>query len=70
MKRAFVLGIIVGLGCLTLVVAGFQAPSPAALSAAKIEKLKDNLYGWRVRNVGKTKIPSFEEGSPRRSIKM
>lgn len=44
MKRAIVLGIIVGLGCLTLVVAGFQAPSPAALNAAKIEKLKDNLY--------------------------
>jgi len=44
MKRILVLGIIVSLGCLTLVLSAFQAPSPAALSAAKIEKVKDNLY--------------------------
>src|SRR5213596_1280355 len=44
MKRIVGLGMIVGLGCLILVVSAFQAPSPAALSAAKIEKVKDNLY--------------------------
>src|SRR5881397_2118868 len=44
MKRGIVLGIIVVLGCLPLVVSGFQGPSAAALAATKIEKLKDNLY--------------------------
>src|SRR5437773_1643458 len=44
MKRGVVLGIIVALSCLPLVVSGFQAPSPAALAATKIEKVKDNLY--------------------------
>ena len=44
MKRIVVLGIIVSVGCLTLVLSAFQAPSPAALSAAKIQKVKDNLY--------------------------
>src|SRR5436190_9593727 len=44
MKRGIVLGIIVVLGCLPLVVSGFQGPSPAALAATKIEKVKDNLY--------------------------
>src|SRR5438128_729279 len=44
MKRGIVLGIIVVLGCLPLVVSGFQGPSPAALAATKIQKVKDNLY--------------------------
>ncbi len=44
MKRGVVLAILVVLGCLPLVVSGFQAPSAAALAATKIEKLKDNLY--------------------------
>ena len=44
MKRGIVLGIIVVLGCLPLIVSGFQGPSPAALAATKIEKVKDNLY--------------------------
>src|SRR5436189_3326418 len=44
MKRGVVLGIIVALSCLPIVVSGFQAPSPAALAATKIEKVKDNLY--------------------------
>src|SRR5213594_361151 len=44
MKRGIVLGIIVVLGCLPLVVSGFQGPSPSALAATKIEKVKDNLY--------------------------
>ena len=44
MKRGVVLGIIAAFGCLLLVVSGFQGPSPAALAATKIEKVKDNLY--------------------------
>src|SRR5437867_5003366 len=44
MKRGVLLAILVVLGCLPLVVSGFQAPSASALAATKIEKLKDNLY--------------------------
>lgn len=48
MKRCLVLGALIGIGSLSMVVAGFQAPpagpSPAALAATKIERLKDNLY--------------------------
>jgi cyclase len=48
MKRTFVLGTLLVLGALSLVVSGVQAPqagpSPAALAATKIEKVKDNLY--------------------------
>src|SRR5207247_3538248 len=44
MKRGIVLGIIVVLGCLPLVVSGFQGPSAAALAATKIERVKDSLY--------------------------
>jgi len=44
MKRGVVLGMILSLGCLTLVVSAFQGPSPAAVAATKIEKVKDNLY--------------------------
>jgi hypothetical protein len=48
MKRFFVLGTVVALGLLSMVVEGLQAPpsgpSPAALAATKIEKVKDNLY--------------------------
>jgi len=44
MKRGVLLAILVVLGCLPLVVSGFQAPSAPALAATKIEKLKDNLY--------------------------
>jgi cyclase len=44
MKRGVVLGILIVLGCLPLIVSGFQAPSAKALAAAKIEKVKDNLY--------------------------
>jgi cyclase len=44
MKRGILLGIVVGLAFLPLAVSGFQGPSPAGLAAAKIEKLKDNLY--------------------------
>jgi len=44
MRRVIVLGILMVVGCLPLMVAGFQAPSAKALTATKIEKLKDNLY--------------------------
>jgi glyoxylase-like metal-dependent hydrolase (beta-lactamase superfamily II) len=46
MKRCLLLGALLAIGGLSLTVAGFQAqaPSPAALSATKIEKVKDNLY--------------------------
>jgi cyclase len=48
MKRLIVLGTLIGIGTLSLVVAGLQAPpagpTPASLAATKIEKVKDNLY--------------------------
>ena len=47
MKRLLVLGILIGIGSLSMAVAAFQAPSgptPASLAATKIEKVKDNLY--------------------------
>jgi cyclase len=45
MKRAFVLGALIAVGGLSLVVSG-QAPgaSDKSKAAAKIEKVKDNLY--------------------------
>src|SRR5215467_7741822 len=61
MKRGVVLGIIVALGCLTLVVSGFQAPSPAALAATKIEKVKDNLYV--ITGSGASDLNSFSGGT-------
>jgi cyclase len=49
MRRAIVLGGLIAAGGLSLVVSAFQAPppagpTPAALAATKIEKVKDNLY--------------------------
>src|SRR5262245_22761986 len=48
MKRAFVLGVLIAIGGLTTVATGLQSPpagpTPAALAATKIEKIKDNLY--------------------------
>jgi glyoxylase-like metal-dependent hydrolase (beta-lactamase superfamily II) len=61
MKRAVVLGMIAGLGCLTLVVSAFQAPSPAALAASKIEKVKDNLYV--ITGSGASDLNSFSGGT-------
>jgi cyclase len=46
MKRGFVLGVLVSVGALSIAVSG-QAPAgptPKALLATKIEKVKDNLY--------------------------
>ncbi|PYS40658.1 MAG: hypothetical protein DMG14_09850 [Acidobacteria bacterium] len=48
MKRCIVLGTLITIGILSLTVAGVQGPppgpTPAALAATKIEKVKDNLY--------------------------
>jgi cyclase len=49
MRRSLVAGALLGVGGLSLAVAAFQAPvpsgpTPAALQATKIEKVKDNLY--------------------------
>ncbi|OFV92291.1 MAG: hypothetical protein A3G76_15385 [Acidobacteria bacterium RIFCSPLOWO2_12_FULL_65_11] len=49
MRRGIVLGVLIAVGGLSLAVAGFQGPpqgppSQAALTATKIEKVKDNLY--------------------------
>jgi len=46
MKRCLLLGALLAIGVLSMTVAGFQAqaPSEAARSATKIEKVKDNLY--------------------------
>jgi glyoxylase-like metal-dependent hydrolase (beta-lactamase superfamily II) len=49
MKRAFVLGLLIAAGGASIAGTAFQAqppagPTPAALTATKIEKVKDNLY--------------------------
>lgn len=47
MRRMVISGMLIAFGCLSMAVAGFQAPagpSAAALAATKIEKVKDNLY--------------------------
>jgi cyclase len=48
MKRGLLLGTLVVVGGLSLAVSGFQAPpagpTPKALAATNIEKVKDNLY--------------------------
>src|SRR5689334_20778776 len=45
MRRTFVLGVLVGVGALSIAVAG-QAPgaSAKAIAATRIEKVKENLY--------------------------
>src|SRR4029453_7981841 len=47
MRRAIVLGTLIGVGALAVAVAGQgppAGPTPASLAATKIEKVKDNLY--------------------------
>ena len=44
MKRVFVLGVVVASGLLTISVAAFQAPAPAAPKVLDIVKVRDNLY--------------------------
>jgi glyoxylase-like metal-dependent hydrolase (beta-lactamase superfamily II) len=49
MRRTIVLGALIVIGGLSIAVGAFQAaqpsgPTPAALAATKIEKVKDNLY--------------------------
>lgn len=64
MTRAFTLCTIAALGCFTIVAAAAQAPagpSPAALAATKIEKVKDNLY--IVTGANPTPRESFSGGN-------
>lgn len=48
MKRGIVLAALLAVGALSMVASGFQAPppgpTPAAMAATKIERVKDNLY--------------------------
>jgi hypothetical protein len=48
MKRGVVLGFLLAAGCLSMTVSGYQAappgPTHAGIAAARIEKVKDNLY--------------------------
>ncbi len=48
MKRAAVLGAVIGVGVLSMALAAYQTPaqgpSPQALEVTKIEKVKENLY--------------------------
>jgi cyclase len=59
MKRCLVLGALIGVGTLSIVVAGFQAPpagpTKEALAATKIEQVKDNLYIITGSGVANTK---------------
>src|SRR6266481_3087821 len=61
MKRVVVLGILIVLGCLPVIVSGFQAPSAKALAATRIEKLKDNLYV--ITGSGATDLEAFSGGN-------
>ena len=44
MKRGLVLGLILGVGIVTLARVEAQPPAPAGPNLAQIEKVKDNLY--------------------------
>ena len=45
MRRGLLLGTLIGVGALSIAVSGqAPGPSPAAIKAAQIEKVKDNLY--------------------------
>jgi glyoxylase-like metal-dependent hydrolase (beta-lactamase superfamily II) len=44
MKRASALGLLIGVGALSMAVAGFQGRGPQGPPVAEIEKVKDNLY--------------------------
>jgi cyclase len=65
MKRALVLGSLIAAAGLSIAVAGYQqppaGPTPQALEATKIEKVKDNLY----MITGSTPVPreSFSGGN-------
>jgi glyoxylase-like metal-dependent hydrolase (beta-lactamase superfamily II) len=61
MKRCLLLAGLIGIGMLSLNIVGLQAPSPAALTATKIEKVKDNLYIITGSNAGDTN--SFSGGN-------
>ena len=43
MKRAIVLGVLIGIGALSLAAAAYQA-QPQGPKVVEVEKLKDNLF--------------------------
>jgi glyoxylase-like metal-dependent hydrolase (beta-lactamase superfamily II) len=64
MRRALLLGALVGTGAVSVVVAGQPPPvgaQPKAIAATKIEKLKDNLY--IVTGSGAGDMTSFSGGN-------
>jgi glyoxylase-like metal-dependent hydrolase (beta-lactamase superfamily II) len=44
MKRAMVLGVLIGVGALSLTVAGYQPPAQQGPKVVEVDKIKDNLY--------------------------
>jgi cyclase len=44
MTRSIALGTLMAVGALSLLVSGYQAPSPAGPKVVEVEKLKDNLF--------------------------
>jgi cyclase len=44
MTRGIALGTLMAVGALSLVVSGYQSPSPAGPKVVEVEKLKDNLF--------------------------
>jgi cyclase len=59
MKRFVALGALLAIGALSVTIAGFQAqqgPSAAALTAMKIEKVKENLYVITGSGAGDTNL--------------
>ena len=44
MKRTMVLGVLIGVGTLSLTVAGYQPPAQQGPKVVEVDKIKDNLY--------------------------
>jgi cyclase len=44
MKRGNVLGALIGIGALSMTVAGYQPPAPQGPKVVEVDKVKDNLY--------------------------
>lgn len=44
MRRGIMLGVVIGVGALSMVVSAVQGPQPAQLAAAQIQQVRDNLY--------------------------
>jgi cyclase len=61
MKRRIALGGLLIVGAFSIAVSGVQAPSPAAVDAAEIEHVKDNLYV--ITGSGVTDSETFSGGN-------